>query len=124
MDQDRSTMGEQGGASGAPVYANDGASAQNGSDGPVWSGGTRNAQGHWQKHGSEFPQFNSEQDYVDGAHAFVSHPPAGTQIKHRGNGDTLYFDPGSGTFAVQAPNGAPRTMFKPGDGEAYWERQR
>ena len=91
---------------------------------PIWSGGEDNAEGHWRKHGDQFRQFHSEQDYVDGAHAFVSHPPAGTLTKHRDNGDTLYFDPASGTFAVQAPNGAPRTMFKPDDGTAYWERQR
>ena len=93
-------------------------------DTPVWSGGEDNARHHWEKHGAQFPQFGNEQAYVAGAHAFMAHPPAGTLIKHRDNGDTLYFDPASGTFAVQAEDGAPRTMFKPGDGMAYWERQR
>jgi hypothetical protein len=93
-------------------------------DVPVWSGGEDNAQHHWEKHGAQFPQFGGEQAYVAGAHAFMAHPPAGTLTKHRANGDTLYFDPASGTFAVQAEDGAPRTMFKPDDGMAYWERQR
>ena len=92
-------------------------------DAPVWSGGESNAQHHWEKHGAQFPQFGSKQAYVDGVHAFMAHPPPGTLIKHRANGDTLYFDPSSGTFAVQADDGAPRTMFKPDDGMAYWERQ-
>ncbi len=93
-------------------------------DSPVWSGGEDNARHHWEKHGAQFPQFGSEQAYVDGAHAFLAHPPVGTLTKRRDNGDTLYFDPASGTFAVQAADGAPRTMFKPEDGMAYWERQR
>jgi len=90
---------------------------------PVWTGGEENAQRHWEKHGAEFPQFTSEQAYVAGVHAFLMHPPAGTLIKHRSNGDTLYFDPTSGTFAVQARNGAPRTFFKPDNGLDYWNRQ-
>src|ERR1700753_1805360 len=67
---------------------------------PVWTGGEDNAQRHWEKHGAEFPQFTSEQAYVAGVHAFLMHPPAGTLIKHRPNGDTLYFEPASGHFAV------------------------
>lgn len=90
---------------------------------PVWTGGRENAERHWQKHGAQFPEFRSAADYIDGVHAFLLHPPAGTLIKHRQNGDTLYFDPASGVFAVQAAGGAPRTFFKPGDGMAYWERQ-
>jgi pyocin large subunit-like protein len=90
---------------------------------PVWTGGEDNAQHHWEKHGAEFPQFASEQAYVAGVHAFLMHPPTGTLVKHRSNGDTLYFDPASGTFAVQARNGAPRTFFKPDNGMDYWNRQ-
>jgi filamentous hemagglutinin len=90
---------------------------------PIWVGGEENARHHWEKHGSEFPEFSSEEDYVRGVHAFLLHPPAGTLVKHRDNGDTLYFDPASDTFAVRAGNGAPRTFFRPGSGMAYWERQ-
>ena len=86
-------------------------------------GGEANAERHWEKHGGEFPEYGSEQAYVAGIHAFLLHPPEGTLVKHRDNGDTLYFDPASGVFAVQASDGAPRTFFKPNNGMAYWERQ-
>jgi pyocin large subunit-like protein len=90
---------------------------------PTWTGGERNAREHWEKHGLEFPEFSDMQAYVNGVHAFLLKPPPGTLVKHRENGDTLYFNPGSGIFAVQASNGAPRTFFRPDDGVAYWERQ-
>jgi pyocin large subunit-like protein len=90
---------------------------------PVWTGGEANAERHWEKHGAQFRQYAGERAYVAGVHAFLLHPPAGTLVKHRGNGDTLYFDPASGIFAVQALDGAPRTFFKPDNGREYWERQ-
>jgi pyocin large subunit-like protein len=63
-------------------------------------------------------------EYVQKAHAFVGHPPKGTQTLTRKNGDTLYYDPKGNVFAVANKEGAPRTMFKPDDGEAYWEKQK
>jgi pyocin large subunit-like protein len=92
-------------------------------DEPIWTGGEENAEHHWQKHGGEFPQFATREAYVAGAHAFIDHPPPGTLTKRRDNGDTLFYDPGSNTFAVRAPGGAPRTFFRPDSGRAYWERQ-
>ena len=41
----------------------------------------------------------------------------------RANGDNLIYDPQSGLFAVARSDGAPRTLFKPEDGEAYWNAQ-
>jgi len=90
---------------------------------PVWTGGMSNAEHHWQKHGSEFPEFSTRGAYVAGAHAFIDHPPAGTLTKARDNGDMLFYDPDSNTFAVKASNGAPRTFFRPDSGMAYWKRQ-
>jgi pyocin large subunit-like protein len=95
---------------------------------PLWSPGPdgdprANAAHHWQKHGSEFRELHSESEYIRAARAFVNHPPPGAQIKHDSRGDTLIYDPGSNTFAVRAPNGAPRTMFRPRNGRDYWERQ-
>jgi filamentous hemagglutinin len=89
----------------------------------LWSGGLANAERHWQKHGGEFPEFGSRDAYIAGAHSFIDHPPAGTLTKVRVNGDTLFYNPGSNTFAVRAANGAPRTFFRPDNGMAYWERQ-
>jgi len=90
---------------------------------PVWTDGVSNAEHHWQKHGAEFPEFATRDAYVAGAHAFIDHPPPGTLTKERNNGDTLFYNPDSNTFAVRASNGAPRTFFRPDSGSAYWERQ-
>jgi hypothetical protein len=96
--------------------------------GPLWSPGAdhdarENAAHHWQKHGSEFSELHSERDYTNAAHDFVNHPPPGAETKRDSRGDTLIYDPESNTFAVQAPDGAPRTMFRPHNGRAYWDRQ-
>jgi len=93
----------------------------------AWShghdGANANAEEHWRKHGREFPEFHSAQDYEHGAQAFIAAPPAGTLTKHRANGDTLFYDPASNTFAVADRSGEPRTYFRPNNGRAYWDRQ-
>jgi filamentous hemagglutinin len=91
------------------------------SHGPDGSAG--NAQEHWQKHGSEFPQMHSERDYVNAANAFVHHPPFDALIKHDARGDTLFYEPSTDTFAVMNAAGEPRTFFKPDSGARYWARQ-
>jgi pyocin large subunit-like protein len=95
---------------------------------PLWSSGPEhdaqeNAAHHWQKHGSEFRELHSERDYTNAAHDFVNHPPPGAETKHDSRGNTLIYDPDSNTFAVKAPDGAPRTMFRPHNGRVYWDRQ-
>ena len=97
-------------------------------DAPLWSStgqmsADENAEHHWRKHASEFPELKSRADYIAAAHAFVSHPPPGTLTKHDRRGDTLLYNPGTNTFAVRAASGAPRTMFRPDSGMRYWERQ-
>ncbi len=96
---------------------------------PIWSqtankSSAENAFGHWQKHGAEFPEFQNSKQYVEGAQDFMGNPPAGTLTKSRpATGDTLFYHPPTNTFAVQAANGAPRTMFRPGGGMGYWNSQ-
>jgi pyocin large subunit-like protein len=63
-------------------------------------------------------------DYVAEAHAFADKPPKGTQMATRRNGDVLLYDPVGNVFAVVTAEGAPRTLFKPKDGAAYWARQK
>jgi pyocin large subunit-like protein len=93
----------------------------------VWShgadGASANAQEHWQKHGGDFPELHGAEEYDRAALDFVHHPPPGTQVKHRGNGDTLFFDPSTGDFAVEDEDGEPRTFFRPRRGADYWARQ-
>ena len=93
----------------------------------VWSHGrdgpARNAEEHWEKHGREFPEFRTAQEYEAGALAFVTHPPPGTLTKTDDRVDTLYYDPATNTFAVKDSRGEPQTFFCPDSGRAYWERQ-
>ena len=92
-----------------------------------WSHGrdgtNANANEHWRKHGAEFSEDRNAQEYEDEASNFLHHPPPGAKIKHRANGDTLVYDPGTNTFAVEDSQGEPRTMFKPDRGADYWDRQ-
>ncbi len=95
---------------------------------PIWAANRRhsaveNAQYQFARNGVDFGA-HTESDYVTKVHAFVDHPPATAQTVDRGNGDRLIYDPKSNTFAVVSRDGAPRTMFKPRDGAAYWTEQK
>jgi pyocin large subunit-like protein len=63
-------------------------------------------------------------DFARMARDFVEHPPKGVQTLARTNGDTLFYDPKANVFAVADREGAPRTMFRPREGGAYWEEQK
>lgn len=95
---------------------------------PVWAPSRRSsaedgAQRAFERNGEAFGAHSMDQ-YVSKAHAFVGHPPQGTLTLTRKNGDTLFYDPKGNVFAVASKDGAPRTMFKPDDGMAYWEKQK
>lgn len=62
-------------------------------------------------------------DYVRMAHAFIDHPPKGALTYKRPNGDLMLYDPKTNTFSVATRDKAPRTLFKPREGAAYWDRQ-
>ena len=94
---------------------------------PIWTSNRRysaeeNARSHFERDGADFGA-DTVDAYVAKAHAFTTKPPKGTLKLERPNGDKLFYDPKANTFAVMARTGAPRTMFKPRDGRAYWERQ-
>ncbi|MEM5370067.1 hypothetical protein V4C53_29070 [Paraburkholderia azotifigens] len=101
------------------VCANSGSGDDANSGSRIFSSPTKsktpveNAYDHSVKHGGEFPDYQNSVQYVQATQDFVNNPPAGTLIKTRPNGDTLYYDPSSDTFAVKTKDGAPRTMFKP-----------
>jgi hypothetical protein len=95
---------------------------------PMWAPSRRfsaeeGAQKQFERDGEAFGAKTLDQ-YVKKAHAFVGHPPKGTLTLTRKNGDILFYDPKGNVFAVSTKEGAPRTMFKPDDGMAYWEKQR
>ena len=94
---------------------------------PMWSDNRRhtaeeNADYHFHHDGPDFGA-TSEKDYLAKVHHFIEHPPGDVQTISRSNGDKLLYDPKTNTFAVERKDGAPRTMFKPHDGEAYWKEQ-
>jgi pyocin large subunit-like protein len=95
---------------------------------PMWAANrTRtaeeNAQRGFERYGAAFAAADVD-DYVRQAHAFVGKPPSGAETLTRPNGDTLIYDPKDNVFAVVTKAGAPRTMFKPDDGAAYWAQQK
>lgn len=82
-----------------------------------------NAQRGFERNGATF-EAKTVDDYVAKAHAFVDHPPKDAETLKRANGDTLIYDARSNVFAVVSKDGAPRAMFKPDDGETYWDVQK
>lgn len=95
---------------------------------PIWSASRKgsaeeNAQRSFERNGEAFGAKDLD-DFVRKAHAFVDDPPAGTQRLTRSNGDVLLYDPKGNVFAVVTQAGAPRTMFKPEEGAAYWDEQK
>jgi len=94
---------------------------------PMWAANKKhtaqeNADYQFDKNGKDFGA-TSEAEYVAKTHAFVDAPPSGVKRIARSNGDALLYDAKSNTFAVVTKDGAPRTMFKPRDGAAYWQQQ-
>jgi len=95
---------------------------------PAWAASRRysaeeSARHAFDRNGEAFGA-KSLEDYVGKAHAFVEHPPKGAETLTRANGDTLFYDAKANVFAVADKAGAPRTMFKPDDGAAYWQEQK
>ncbi|MCI3179689.1 hypothetical protein C5708_05420 [Caulobacter sp. CCUG 60055] len=95
---------------------------------PIWAANRRhtaqeNAQFRFERDGADFGAKDVD-DYIAKAHAFVATPPKGAETLNRRNGDTLIYDPKDNVFAVVTRDGAPRTMFKPRDGAAYWAQQK
>jgi pyocin large subunit-like protein len=94
---------------------------------PMWAPNRKhtaqeNADYQFGKNGKDFGAA-TEAQYVAKVHAFVDAPPAGVQKIERSNGDALLYDGKTNTFAVVSKDGAPRTMFKPQNGAAYWTQQ-
>ena len=94
---------------------------------PMWAANRRhtaqeNANYQFQRDGADFDARTLD-DFVAKAHAFTAAPPKDALTLTRSNGDKLLYDPARNIFAVVTKDGAPRTMFKPGSGKAYWDEQ-
>ena len=95
---------------------------------PIWAAnknhsGQENADYHFKRDGEVFDS-KSEDDFLTKVHGFIDNPPQGVLTLTRSNGDKLMYDPKGNIFAVADKNGAPRTLFKPKDGQAYWDKQK
>ena len=95
---------------------------------PIWASSRRgdaeaNAQRAFERNGAAFDA-RTRDEFVRKAHAFVHNPPPGVERLTRSNGDVLLYDARTNVFAVANRDGAPRTMFKPDDGAAYWRTQK
>lgn len=77
----------------------------------------------YERNGAAFGA-RSADDYLQKVRTFTEAAPRGTETVKRPNGDTLYYQASTNTFAVTDRNGVPRTMFKPDDGPAYWAQQK
>jgi pyocin large subunit-like protein len=95
---------------------------------PMWAANKKhtaqeNADYHYKRDGDAVGA-TSEEDFLAKVHAFVDNPPKGVQTLTRSNGDKLMYDAEANLFAVIDKDGAPRTLFKPRDGAAYWAQQK
>jgi pyocin large subunit-like protein len=81
------------------------------------------AQANFEKNGADFGA-RSVRAWVGQVHDFVDSPPRGVERIVRANGDVLLYDAKANVFAVATKDGAPRTMFKPTTGAAYWDQQK
>lgn len=77
----------------------------------------------YQRNGAAFGA-RSPEDYLARIKTFTEGSPAGVEKVSRPNGDTLFYQASTNTFAVVSRDGTPRTMFKPDDGPTYWAQQK
>lgn len=77
----------------------------------------------FERNGAAFGARTAE-DYMEKVQAFARNPPRDADTAKRPNGDTLYYQASTNTFAVVARDGTPRTMFKPTAGARYWAEQK
>ena len=81
---------------------------------------------HYQKHVIDQQEFGgiTREEYMTLAQALVDTPGPNVQSKQNSDGDTLYYDAETNSFAVVSPDGFIRTFFKPGAGQSYYDRQK
>jgi pyocin large subunit-like protein len=94
---------------------------------PMWAANRQhtaeeNADYQFHRDGADFGA-RDEAAYVRLAHAFTAAPPKDVLTLTRPNGDKLLYDAKRNIFAVVTKDGAPRAMFKPTAGKAYWDQQ-
>lgn len=79
---------------------------------------------HFQKHGSEFSEFNylTAQDYEKGASDVINNPEALFKVE-ADDGDSVYYIEQSNEFVILSTDGYIRTYFRPTRGIDYFNKQ-
>ncbi|MBU1324237.1 MAG: S-type pyocin family protein [Alphaproteobacteria bacterium] len=78
----------------------------------------------YERNGADFGARSAE-DYLARVTAFTRNPPSDVErVTRPQNGDVLLYQASTNTFAVVDREGVPRTMFKPREGAAYWEKEK
>ncbi len=77
---------------------------------------------HFEKHGSEFDDYQTAQEYEKGASAVVNNPDALHKTEAE-DGDDVYYLEKTNEFVIVSGDGYLRTYFKPSAGINYYNRQ-
>lgn len=78
---------------------------------------------HFGRHGPDFGSQTPE-EYAQQASSFLEQMVRNGEIKiDPEDGAIRVYDPESNTFAAYNPNGTSRTIFKPDEGQSYWDKQ-
>jgi pyocin large subunit-like protein len=80
---------------------------------------------HYQKHVINQAEFGdiTKEEYLALAQDLVDTPGSQVLTKNNDDGDTLFYDPDTNSFAVVSGDGYLRTFFKPSAGQKYFDKQ-
>lgn len=80
---------------------------------------------HYQKHVINQAEFGdiTKEEYLALAQELVDTPGSQVLTKNNDDGDTLFYDPETNSFAVVSGDGYLRTFFKPSAGQKYFDKQ-
>ncbi len=80
---------------------------------------------HYQKHVINQAEFGdiTKEEYLALAQELVDTPGSQVLTKNNDDGDTLFYDPDTNSFAVVSGDGYLRTFFKPSAGQKYFDKQ-
>ena len=80
---------------------------------------------HYQKHVINQAEFGdiTKEEYLALAQELVDTPGSQVLTKNSDDGDTLFYDPDTNSFAVVSGDGYLRTFFKPSAGQKYFDKQ-
>ena len=79
---------------------------------------------HWSKHGTEYPKMTKD-EYLQAAVTLLGKPVNDDVLGHvTADGLVVRYDTKTNDFAKGSPDRGVRTMYKPEDGKAYYDKQR